>query len=225
MSKEILKIGLPKWPALVVVGSPVTREQAAEIIVRTDSWSVGTNDRAWERAVYAAAGIGYVEKDGYGHAVYEDVDRFREECGVLSLEYLTNTRIASAYIGGPHGWCNWNGNIGCSSYNIGKWPDVETVYREWTAIAEAFPFLRLSSQLFSGEGTEDDTRPVVQFDIADGVAIGSIPTAPLALPERDLSAEMASVMMLGGGGGRERGCTAEALRNAVAMVRAKMAKA
>lgn len=34
--KELMSRSLPKWPALVVVGDPVTHDQAAEIIVRTE---------------------------------------------------------------------------------------------------------------------------------------------------------------------------------------------
>ena len=31
---ELLSRGLPKWPGLLVVGNPVTLEQAEEIIIR-----------------------------------------------------------------------------------------------------------------------------------------------------------------------------------------------
>ena len=44
MKKGIKKIALPKWSAMVVKGKSVTEEQAAEIIVRTDSAYFNNND-------------------------------------------------------------------------------------------------------------------------------------------------------------------------------------
>ena len=46
---EFFELGLPKWPALLVVGKPVTREQAMEIILRTDDLYFSSNDRPFNR--------------------------------------------------------------------------------------------------------------------------------------------------------------------------------
>lgn len=212
---DIFSIGLPKWPAFVVQGNAVTRDQAAEILVRTDRWYVSTNDRQWAREVYRIAGIAFDDKTHYIDVDWKSLDAFREAMGVLDLEYLTNSQIASAYIGGPHGWCSWSGNIGCASYNIGKWPSVEAVLREWTLIAEAFPFLRLRSQLFSGETSESDTRPLVEFEVMDGKAKALRPTDRVLNPESTLERDMLGLFMPG----RERGCSADALRDAIETVR------
>ena len=150
--------GLPKWPALVVKGKPVTEDQAMEVIVRTDNFYFGCNDREWERIIN---GIIYdIEissihskdfetqfKKKYGienqSDYYAKQEELKELYPPLDLAYITNSRIASSWIGGPHGWCSWNGKIGCSNYNIGKWPSVEEVYNDWVKVAEAFKFLDL----------------------------------------------------------------------------------
>lgn len=154
---------LTKWPRLLVKGEPVTREQANEILIRTYSWSPCINDREWEEQVCALG-------DEYGMPVYaphrlkpgEYGERWREiegrrqaareRAGILDLHYLGNQRIASSWIGGPHGWCDWDGRIGCSDYNIGKWPSLEEVCEDWATIAAAFPYLDLHAQLVTDEG-------------------------------------------------------------------------
>lgn len=214
---DILDLGLPKWPAFVVQGDAVTREQAAEILIRTNHWYVSTNDRQWAREVYRIAGISYKEDRGYIDVDWKSLEAFNKSMGVLDLEYLTNSQIASAYIGGPHGWCSWSGNIGCASYNIGKWPSIREVLREWTMIAEAFPFLRLWSQLFSGETCEEDVRPVVEFEIADGTARAGAPSGRKLNPESTIERDAMNLFAIG----RERGCSADTLRSAVDLVRRK----
>lgn len=167
--KEVESIALPKWPALLVIGERVTRDQAAEIIVRTDSFYFGCNDREWERQLQEAAGIKRVqEESGYERKDWNSVEEARKRFRALDLEYLHNSQIASAHIGGPHGWCGWTGGIYCDDHNIGKWPRTLDVYREWCEVAEAFPFLKLKCQLFSGESCEQDTKPLIQYNIEGG---------------------------------------------------------
>ena len=182
---------LPKWPALLVVGEPVTKKQAAEIIIRTQHFFFNTNDRVFQDQLQEAVGLD-------GDYDFDKIGKRYTEYKCLNIEFLVNSRIVSCYIGGPHGWCNWDGAIGCSSYNIGKWPTIEDVLAEWKTIAAAFPFLKLKSQLFSGEHDEEELKPVIQFNIADGQAtIATIESLgmirdPLSLPARSFN---------------ERGCT------------------
>lgn len=51
--EKYFNIGLPKWPALVVKGTPVTREQAMEIIIKTDGLYFCSNDREFEKDLYS----------------------------------------------------------------------------------------------------------------------------------------------------------------------------
>ena len=43
MSDDLLNLGLPKWPQMMVTGKHVTLEQAKEIIFRTDPFLVDTS--------------------------------------------------------------------------------------------------------------------------------------------------------------------------------------
>ena len=223
---EYFKIGLPKWPALVVSGKPVTREQAMEIIIRTDGLSFCSNDRQFERQlnkiVYDVE-CSYIElndklKEIHGFENWNDTYNFQEEkvkeVGSLeNLSHLNNSQILSSWIGGLHGWCSWDGNIQTSNYNIGKWPSIKGVFNEWKIIANAFPFLDLKSQLFSHEAGEEnwETRelvpinPVIEFTVKDGNVTMSIPEYPLKNP--NLSLDILSP-------GRERGCSIEQFEKA-----------
>ncbi|WP_106239822.1 hypothetical protein [Nonomuraea fuscirosea] len=124
-----MMIDLTKWPRLLVVGEPVTREQASEILVRTDDWFLSTNDRAWKAAVEGlAAEYGMPAEPPFSadietkKSAWAGKREWRQRVGVLQLEYLGNARIASPWIGGPKGWCDWDGRIGCGNYNVGKYP-------------------------------------------------------------------------------------------------------
>lgn len=225
MSFDVTSVGLPKWPAMVVRGERVTIEQAAEIIVRTDPWQVSTNDKAWQKLVREAVGLPPDDWDApieTMRARWEETDRWREALGVLPLEYLYNAQIASCYIGGPHGWCAWNGRIGSDSTNIGKWPSAEGVLEEWRTIASTFPFLSLTCQLFSGETCEEGTRPLVEYVVAEGRATARSPEDRTMAPnDADTAGFIASIAM--GLAGRERGCTIDQLKAAVERTRAKLA--
>lgn len=143
---------LDKWPRLLVVGKPVTPEQANDILIRTDSWILCLNDRAWTKAAYRVAGVVLAH---YGMPGLEELRDFRARMGVLDLAYMANVRIGSSWIGGPHGWCDWNGWIGCAAYNVGTWPSHEQVTDDWRQIAAAWPFLDLVAQLVTDDGEGD----------------------------------------------------------------------
>lgn len=172
MSTELFNKDLPKWPCLLVSGKKVTSEQAAVIIIRTEHIPFFSNDHDFEAKVNEVFGFKYTR---YGaetpidviRAEWDHNEQIKTDLGHLDLEYLGNSQIMSAYIGGPHGWINWNGDVFCNDYNIGKWPSVREVYEEWQKIAVAFPFLELRSQLLSQENCENGD-PVVEFLIKDG---------------------------------------------------------
>ena len=164
-------VGLPKWPGLVVSGQRVTTRQAAEILIRTDSslpnFKYAGNDRQHAAKLMELFGMDYDDNEDDYQARWKAEDDLRDRLKVIPLNYLPNSQIVSAYIGGPHGWCDWNGNIFANSYNVGKWPSVEEVAEDWASIAEAFPFLDLTSHLYNAEACEDG-KPVVEFIVKDG---------------------------------------------------------
>lgn len=205
-------VWLGKWPRLIVVGQPVTEEQANEILVRTDDWYLTGNDRHWTRLVAGVAGI---ELDEHGWTRFAPVREFRRSVGVLDLQYLGNDQIISSWIGGPHGWCDWNGAIGCANYNIGKHPSAAEVLDDWRTIATAFPYLDLTSQLVAEEGEAD--RPAVEFRVSGGrVEVDAAPDKFVGSPvDIDTAAVVGRLLLVGG----ERGVNLIRLRDAVNQVR------
>ena len=127
------------------------------------------------------------------------------------MKYLKNSQIASCYIGGAHGWCNWDGKILSNSMNIGKWPDAVEVLKEWEIIAEAFPFLDLKCQLLSNEIHVADAFPLIEYTIKDGKVNWRI-------PEKDEEfitpiVEFDDSVLFG----KENGCTIDEYINALAV--------
>jgi hypothetical protein len=205
MNQDLLQRELPKWPALLVSGKRVTREQAAVIIVRTDSLWFSCNDRDLEAKLRATIGFRSEKANGEDWRAVTDHDNaVKATYGNLGLRYLNNSRIVSSYVFGPHGWCDWSGNIFCNSYNIGKWPRVKEVLEDWKKIAEAFPFLDLRSQLMSAESCEDNGVPVVEFVVKDGKVELVEPQGQL-LPV--VSPDFNPAMLMGPVALRESGCT------------------
>lgn len=237
--EELFNLDLPKWPALLVVGKPVSREQAMEIIIRTDDLYFSSNDRKFDKQLNecfydveivdelyggcnrAIAKKLNVEENNYSE-IYQYQENKQSEVASLNLSYLGNSQIVSSWIGGPHGWCDWNGNIGTRNYNIGKWPSVEEVYNDWVQIAEAFPFLELTSQLLNCEAGDDDTinQAVIEFRIKNGEVEMVNPTELISIAEfgdADMYKRFSDPYA-------ERGCTIEKFREAVSYVRNKFKK-
>ena len=206
---------LDKWPRLLVDGAPVSQAQAKDILIRTDSWVLCTNDKGWERTVYRAAGIPLAQ---HGMPGWDELKAFRARMGVLDLSYLHNARIASSWIGGPHGWCDWDGRIGCSTYNIGKWPSLEEVTDDWQRIAATWPNLDLAAQLITEEGEGDLAG---QWTIRGGqVEVELEPTATIRPPEQLSEDELAMITFRAEWTGRERGTHEGGLREALGQVAA-----
>lgn len=206
MSKEkLFDIVLPKWPRLAVAGKKITEEQAMTVIIRTDSIFVymSTNDRDWLKQLIVEMGLKY--KKDYPYYDYKEVDKLRAKIKHLGgVEYLCNARVASSYIGGPHGWVDWSGNVFTNNYNIGKWPSVHGIYEEWKLLASEFEFLDLRSQLFNDGG-----ESAVEFVIKDGGVDLIEPVEEMPVIENDFNVNSFANPY------RERGCTIEMFRNAL----------
>lgn len=218
MKKELFNYGLPKWPALLVKGEKITKQQAMEIIIRTDDIiRLSSNDKDFENQICKitlgveckrygdedrniAIKLG-LDPDKWNDAVWNYKEEKAKLVKPLELEYLNNRQILSNWIGGAHGWCDWNGNIHTNNYNIGEYPSVEEVYKEWVMIAKEFPFLNLRCQLLSGETCEPNTSPVVEFVVKNG-------EVSLIEPNETLSGTV-DVDFRINDYGRERGCTIE----------------
>jgi hypothetical protein len=219
-----------KWPRLVVVGADIPTALAEQVIVRTDGGYLHCNDLEWEAAARKIMGLydfmddrdeSRLDERGY---IRDGLDRERESreaLGMLDLQYLDNSMIAGAWLGGgTRGWCDWSGKIGCANFNIGKWPSDEDVTKDWKRIARAFPFLDLRSQvvsmcdddLFTGRvwGTWTVRGGVVRFNDQERTLL-DIPPGEKTGFGMD---EMMEVMATGG-----RRITLEALEAVVGRVR------
>ncbi len=222
-NKKFFDLGLPNWPCIVVVGRKVTTEQAQEIIVRTDSWRFSSNDRELEKSLHSLAGLSTPWEPEMTTAEIQDA--WEKDCevkkahGVLDLEYLTNAQIVSCYIGGPHGWCSWDGDIFCNNFNIGKWPSTEEVYNEWCLIAKTFPFLNLRCQLMNVESCEENPKPVIEYIVKDGKVSMEIPTDHLTIPVSPDFEDQAMKIAYMSSRSREFGCTMGEFASALALTR------
>lgn len=191
--EEAFGRGLPKWPQMLVTGTPVTVDQAKEIIFATDTtltstWMGGGNDRKFQDWIKEITGYNKINPDDwrarkpFSEMTDEEkiADRdlqnrrwqaeaaLQERAGFLSTEYVSNSWASCAFIFGAHGWCHPTGNI---SYidNVGKWPSVEDIFKDWSKIAKRWNFLNIYVTLMSAEGCEDESTPVVTFYVHDGI--------------------------------------------------------
>lgn len=145
---DLKAIQLSEYSAMVVLGKSITKEQASEIIIRTDSLNI------WEsKHGFRQGGITY-----------------------LPLIFLCNEWITSEYSKGPHGWCDWEGNIGCHYGNIGPNATAEWIEYEWKLIAYYFPFLSLRCQLFDRDVNDVGRKPIVEYEVNEGVVKTLLPS-------------------------------------------------
>jgi len=168
-------VNLPKWPQMLVKGRSVTPAQAADIIVRTDYfWRAeghGGNNHEFDKALCTAVGVvrtDYTNASIDWNSVYAEWDTFRNSINYVTTEYVHTSWISCAFIAGPHGWCQPDGQLFYTD-NVGKWPSADEVYDDWCKIAAAWPFLDLEVALMSGESCEDSTQVLVVFSISKGV--------------------------------------------------------
>jgi hypothetical protein len=124
---------------LLVSGHNVPRELGEEIILATfQPESLHLNDKVWERFVARTLEL---ELDEHGWVSHESAKLYRARVGGLELNWLGNHQIGSSYIGGAHGWVDWDGKVGCGSYNLGKYPSMDEVTEDLTLIAARWPSL------------------------------------------------------------------------------------
>jgi len=184
---------ITKWPGMAVKGDSVTEQQATEILMATDRnqgmYRHSSNDTDFERQLSELFGtpMPYDRDDPFD---WNRLENFRDAIGALEIDYLCNARIVSAWIGGPHGWCDWDGTIFSNNSNIGKWPAVSDVAEEWEIISKRFPYLNIVCQLYDCETCEveeTNAHPSHEFVVNDGKVTVQEPTT--VLPVRELTPE------------------------------------
>lgn len=180
--------GLGKFPRMLAVGEPLTREQTNEVMMRTNDWYyVSCNDEEWEGIVGSI--LGWFDRfeelveagecadswTGWWDAKRRIGREYGRMIGSLNLGYVDNEAImshGSLDPGMTNGWLNWDGTIR-GDWSLGvKYPEVEEITEEWVRVAQAFPFLRMHVQALScgwgAEGAAPKDTIVAEWFIRDG---------------------------------------------------------
>lgn len=148
-----------KWPQCIITGKSVTKEQAREILIKTDmffTWTYpGGNDIGYSQLLRQALGMppvyDYRNNDREAvDALFNANTQWRVNHDCLSLDHFDNNWISSCYAGGPNGWCHIDGTIGRNT-NIGKWATWDEVIEDLEQLGEAFPFLDIEAHLIDCE--------------------------------------------------------------------------
>lgn len=169
---ELTDRGLPKWPQMLVTGKPVPVSVAKEIIRRTDTFftlGYGGNDHGFVSEWQKRLGLPRSEDvrgDWASFSLKEEA--FQKRWQSVCTEYVFNSWVSCAWVGGAHGWCHPDGTIGFTN-NVGKWPSIEAVLRDWEVLAEAFPMLELGVTLMDNEESCGGS-PVVSILVNAGKA-------------------------------------------------------
>jgi len=182
---KAFKIGLPKWPQCVINGDKITREQALEIIRRTDRFFFGcasVNNKQFNKEAESICKMPKFEDYYNDESLKDSIDEFhtaeeefRKKWDLVETEYIHNSWISCGWIGGSHGWCHPDGTIAFCN-NIGKWPNVEDVYNDLCIIGKHFPFINLTCTLMDGEECETYTS-LVSMKLENG-EVSFIDTIP-----------------------------------------------
>jgi hypothetical protein len=192
---SVQSIGLPKWPQMFVWGTPVTPDQAKDIIFRTDRFLTsmsqfgGGNNHSWNEWAWECLGIKDLimdESQGNWRYKVKVLEARSKEMGHIPTEYISNDWASCSFMGGPHGWCHPDGTLGYND-NVGKYPDAEDLLADWTALAYAFPYLDLTATFMSGEASEGDSKPVFSVRVKDGTAVAIAAVKPPRLAKKSVS--------------------------------------
>ena len=188
---------LGKYPTVVAVGDPLTREQTNEVMLRTTRWYLSCNDDAWNEMVVHILGLADKLNESTvklpdGKVIwdweyrYQLTHDFGDGISALHLCALDNAGIMSYRRG--TGWLDWSGRIRARYTEGSKWTGIDQVETDWRDLAAAFPFLRLRSQLLAGDYLNEHIRPGAvgaEWIIENGtVTRVEHPGKPLIGPER-----------------------------------------
>lgn len=180
--EDLLHRHLPKWPQCVVTGTKISKEQALEIIRRTDCFfnlPPFANDRRTAKKIVDILHIpdydamkhhtsGSEDDDKQWRAFWDANRKWQDDWGYMFLHYLSNDWILCDMAQGCQGWCNPNGVIDYH-FNIGKWPESTEVLEELELIAKTWPFLELECTLYSEEYCSDEeSHPIISFLVRNG---------------------------------------------------------
>ena len=138
---------IPDNMTYIVTGKDISKEQAEDIIFRTNSSS-----RHMDMIK------NYIDEDISGYDSYDNFS-FREHIlnyiQVIDLETLKNDWIESHYIMGVNGFCRPDGTIGCV-YKHSDPASLLDLTEDLELLGDKFPYLDLEVFVFNKEKGNDD---------------------------------------------------------------------
>ena len=159
-------------------GKKVSKEEAAEIIRRTDAFYEKLycgNNHKFNRTLYKLSGVRAdyeaIDRDhsccdlDYGYMLGGDniLDKIRaydewktKEWGCLGLHHFLNHWISCAYIGGPYGWISPEGEVGGLLYGEKYGIETEELEEDLKRVASEWPSLDFTVYLVDSPGSSDD---------------------------------------------------------------------
>lgn len=182
LHRVILSQRLPRHPQMLVWGTPVTPEQAMEVIIRSDLMTTdvsgihGGNDESWNQVVRKTLGLQKLH-DYCLNFPQQDQSRFlysaqlmlRKALKAPRCAYVSTDWLSTIFVHGAHGWCHPDGTVAYID-TIGKKPTPREVLLDWSELAAAFPFLDLTVTLMSEPYTEPVASPFMSIRVKLGKA-------------------------------------------------------
>lgn len=166
LPKNLKDITLPKWTTMLIKGNTITKEQAMEVLVRTNDWGDFEHSEKEIEELYIAIEKYFInflppEEQISGFNFYENKDLFFSTLKILDFSNIHNTKIHS-----KRGWLDWNGKIFSNNYNLGKWPSALYVYEDIKNLVNNFNFIKyLDVQLVEElEGGESIILLNIKYD-------------------------------------------------------------
>ena len=155
-----------KWPAARLLGPSVEVDLALEFIRRTDPALCGsgfTNNRYFMEQLLRLIGV----HEQYAPGSWEYTEAFSKAFGHVSLEHLGSRWVASSFIGGPNGPVSPSGRV-MLAVNFGKWPSVEEIERDLTALAANFAWLAFDLSVWGQSEEGDEGLPSHTWRLENG---------------------------------------------------------
>ena len=183
MNRDTLeRMPMDKTVDLVIVGAPLPRDLAIEIIRRTDSIffmserfvsAYGRNVRrmlGYPQVGARARGTPQASHGDWNHADWEQDEaakRFRARWGFIELHWLANAQVLRA-----DGWCHPDGAIYLAERS-GRFPLASDYYDDCLALARAFPALDMDVAVWGG------------WNMLPGTEVHRAPPSPWSIEVRD----------------------------------------
>jgi hypothetical protein len=179
---KIMTKNYPKYIFLATKGETITKEQAAEVLVRTGAHTItysSDEGQAILDSVLGRPSSEFTNLKDFNFAQYWDqMDEFYERVQAIGLHTFYHNLLAVPSYQIPESWINWDGVID-GAFQAEKWIAEEEILSDLNNIVEAFPYLNFEVQVFFLNEEMDLVHNVEQqFAVKNGETTIVEPTAP-----------------------------------------------